>query len=201
LKSEDKKTFDCKVCHSPFYSQNQLSRHIRETNHFGDETNVFTPTGSIQIQPTFAAPLDYSRTVPVMGTQPGFSLQHSEQPGSRYISDRSDHFSITTTSNSNSNTSTWIHTQSSRPEVSISRDKQISRMAKCFLIISKAFSEGKIDITHKSQLKDLLITGQSETMYAAVEAFEVNNDWNDLIETFVQISLSTRHNNKIPRVA
>eukprot|EP01114_Cavostelium_apophysatum_P011331 TRINITY_DN2554_c0_g1_i1.p1 TRINITY_DN2554_c0_g1~~TRINITY_DN2554_c0_g1_i1.p1 ORF type:complete len:745 (+),score=183.66 TRINITY_DN2554_c0_g1_i1:494-2728(+) len=64
--------------------------------------------------------------------------------------------------------------------------KQVSSMTKSFLLVSLLFREGFIDSHQKEKLKDLVIGG-SNVITAALEAFEINDDFDELADTMKRI--------------
>ena len=61
-----------------------------------------------------------------------------------------------------------------------------SKIAKMLLILTKLSKSNLITTSQKAQLK-LLVMQQNESVFSALEVFEIENDWNEFADTLIQI--------------
>jgi len=209
-------SFECAVCNKRFFSENQKRKHVRETGHIqslpstvppvsgslflGDTTttspSIFGPQpGAV---PTFFTP-PQSQVVEESPKSPNWqAIQAGEQtklsPSGFNIPFQPPTTATTPTSRFGPQPTgmpivgltpqqkTLVLGQTQKGEQPAAR----STTTKLLLLVALCFKEGAITADEKGKLKDLIISG-SELVFSSMEVFEIDQDLDELVDTFKRI--------------
>jgi len=146
-----------------------LLKHERATGHGGvDDVPLGFPSK------VFGAPITPTRELGRFGAQPG--TYHAEPDSLAAVP--SSPFSISTVSAPSFSS----YNQSSVATTSLAGRSGLSPMSKCLVLVAVMFRKNKINQEQKGILKDLILQ-ENRIVYAAMEAFEITQDLEDLVDT------------------
>eukprot|EP01121_Diplochlamys_sp_Union-15-3_P004173 TRINITY_DN1416_c0_g1_i7.p1 TRINITY_DN1416_c0_g1~~TRINITY_DN1416_c0_g1_i7.p1 ORF type:complete len:801 (+),score=218.27 TRINITY_DN1416_c0_g1_i7:736-3138(+) len=210
--SPEKGTFECTVCSKLFYSENQKRKHVRETGHLQPITSS-VPGGGFFIadssgnqslamlgpQPGAAALSFASPVQPRKEDSPAKAPWHSvTEPEVNFPKPSSPTYSgFQQSSPSKFAPKLQIGPQPSSAPLNTGKtvsepapkprgDQPARPTTRMLLLVALCFKEGAISAEEKGKLKDMIFSG-NEYVYSAVEVFDIDQDLDELVDTFKRI--------------
>jgi len=117
------------------------------------------------------------------------SYYHSATSSSSYVpTPRADFVQNSYNSYSGAYQSPRSHHGGSRSTAAPWQGKEMNTITKCLLLAGLLYREKRIDDQQKGKLKDMIITNQTQIITAAIDAYDLCDDFEDLVDTIQRLT-------------